>query len=145
MSTGGVIPTFDELEDGRAYLALGTESVTIKEFALQRSEQALTRGVIVATGIFGPLLYRLSYPGTNSLMRYMTKQNRCQRKTWRAFLRAIINLRFSAIVPTVTRAKVGQFQRWPGRMTIPSLNRDWKTSHESIPRSTKTKFVWDST
>jgi hypothetical protein len=31
MSTGGVIPTFDELEDGRAYLGLGTESVTIKQ------------------------------------------------------------------------------------------------------------------
>jgi len=46
MSTGRVIPTFNELEDCHA--GLGREAVTIEEFALQGSEEAFAQGVVVA-------------------------------------------------------------------------------------------------
>ena len=48
MPTGRVLPTFDGLKDRHASLGLGMESVTIEQFALQCSEEALTQGVIVA-------------------------------------------------------------------------------------------------
>ena len=48
MSAGWVIPTFNELEDRHAGLGLGTECVTIEQFALQRCEEALAQGVVIA-------------------------------------------------------------------------------------------------
>ena len=48
MAAPGVVPTFDELEDGHAGLGLGAEPGAVNQFTLQGSEEALAHGVGVS-------------------------------------------------------------------------------------------------
>src|SRR6266487_3135731 len=47
MSTSGIVPTFDEVEEGEARVGLGAEAFAIEQLALERREEALTHGVVV--------------------------------------------------------------------------------------------------
>ena len=44
----GVVPAFDELEDGQLRLGMGTEGASLDEFTFKCGEETLTHGVIVA-------------------------------------------------------------------------------------------------
>jgi len=47
MATPGIVPAFDEVEDGEARVGLGAEAFAIEQLALERREEALTHGVVV--------------------------------------------------------------------------------------------------
>ena len=48
MTASGVVPAFDELEDGHARLGLGPERPAVEQLAFEGGEEALHRCVIPA-------------------------------------------------------------------------------------------------
>ena len=49
MATMGIVPALDIHEDSHPCFGMGLEGPPVKEFALQRGEEALKKGVIIAT------------------------------------------------------------------------------------------------
>ena len=48
MTAMGVIPSLDEVEDGRARLDVGAEAVAVEELALEGVEEALAHRIVIA-------------------------------------------------------------------------------------------------
>jgi hypothetical protein len=54
VTTLGIVPAFDVLEDGQARLDPGGEAPAVEELALERREETLAQGVVVGVALRGP-------------------------------------------------------------------------------------------
>ena len=55
MPPAGIVPSFDESEEGRAGLGVGLEAPAVEEFAFERGEEALGHGVDAPIKVKGPI------------------------------------------------------------------------------------------